>query len=111
MGTQKAPVRLTYQGIKVLKVFLEAFHENVRSTLAGADIMRATNLSSGTMYPLLLRFEDGGLLESRWEKQKPEDLGRPRRRLYSLTAEGAKVARHALEGLGVGSRLLTPRGS
>lgn len=63
--------------------------------------MKAVSLSSGTLYPILLRFEDRGLLDSEWEKGKPQALGRPRRRLYSITAHGQKVARSALAELGV----------
>jgi PadR family transcriptional regulator PadR len=91
MKTNASP-RLTHQGLKVLRLFLE---EPTRS-LSGADILRATGLLSGTMYPLLIRFEDSGLLKSKWEKEKAEALGRPRRRLYSITASGLAVAREAL---------------
>jgi DNA-binding PadR family transcriptional regulator len=90
-------MRLSHQGLKVLRLFLE---EPTRS-LSGADIIRATRLLSGTMYPLLIRFEDAGLLKSRWEKGKAEALGRPRRRLYSITASGLAVAREALGELSV----------
>lgn len=88
--------KVTHQGLRVLKVFLDAFHENVRTTLAGADIMRRAGLTSGTIYPLLVRFEAAELLTSEWEQQRPEDLGRPRRRLYSLTPKGSQFARDKL---------------
>lgn len=93
---------MSYQGLKVLKAFLDAHHANVRSRLAGADIMRAAKISSGTLYPLLMRFEEAKILESTWEPQRPEDLGRPRRRLYRLTGHGATFARKALEQVSVG---------
>jgi PadR family transcriptional regulator PadR len=88
--------KITHQGLRVLKVFLDAFQENVRATLAGADIMRRARLTSGTIYPLLVRFEAAELLTSEWESQRPEDLGRPRRRLYRLTPRGAEFARSKL---------------
>lgn len=92
----KRPPRLTHQGLKVLKAFFDAYQENVRSKLSGADIMRRVSLSSGTVYPLLLRFEGGHLLESEWETEDPRDLERPRRRLYSLTPQGVAVIENAV---------------
>jgi len=56
----------------------------------GYDIARRTGLASGTLYPILGRLSDGGLLETRWEDDPPE--GRPRRHLYRLTGEGAVLA-------------------
>jgi DNA-binding MarR family transcriptional regulator len=92
-------LRLSHQGLRVLRVFLDAMSEDVRAELAGADLMSAARLSSGTLYPILLRFEKMGLLESRWERERPEKLGRPRRRFYRMTAEGVKVANNALDDL------------
>jgi len=46
--------------------------------------------SHGTLYKALGRLEELGLLTSRWENPAVE--GRPRRRLYALTGEGARVA-------------------
>lgn len=97
-------LRLSQQGLRVLKAFLDAFSDDVRAELAGADLMKAARLSSGTLYPILLRFEKAGLLTSRWEEQPPEDLGRPRRRFYQITPAGVRVAREAL------AELTTPLG-
>jgi DNA-binding PadR family transcriptional regulator len=49
----------------------------------------------GTLYKALSRLEEFGLLTSRWEDAAAVD-GRPRRRLYELTGEGARVAASAL---------------
>jgi DNA-binding PadR family transcriptional regulator len=49
----------------------------------------------GTLYKALGRLEDRGLLASRWEDAAAAE-GRPRRRLYELTGQGARVAEHAL---------------
>ena len=49
----------------------------------------------GTLYKALGRLEEFGLLTSRWEEAAAAE-GRPRRRLYELTGEGARVAEHAL---------------
>ena len=47
----------------------------------------------GTLYKALGRLEEFGLLSSRWEEAAPE--GRPRRRLYELTAQGVRAAEQA----------------
>ena len=89
-------VRLSHQSLRVLRAFLDAFNEDVRAELAGAELMRVARVSSGTLYPILLRFEKAGFLESRWEGETPESLGRPRRRFYRMTQAGAQVAHQAL---------------
>jgi len=50
--------------------------------------------SHGTLYKALGRLEELGLLSSRWEDAAAVE-GRPRRRLYALTGEGARVADRA----------------
>jgi len=57
----------------------------------GYELSRETGLSSGTLYPLLTRLSDQGLLESRW--QEPERPGRPPRHVYRLTSEGLAFVR------------------
>ncbi len=59
----------------------------------GYDICQATRLRSGTVYPLLIRLHDQGLLEAEW--QPPEGPGRPPRHVYRLTAAGLKAAADA----------------
>jgi PadR family transcriptional regulator, regulatory protein PadR len=49
----------------------------------------------GTLYKALARLEAFGLLASRWEDAEAVE-GRPRRRLYELTGEGARVAEAAV---------------
>ena len=46
----------------------------------------------GTLYKALGRLEQFGLLTSAWEDAAAASEGRPRRRLYQLTGEGARVA-------------------
>ncbi|HEX6057388.1 MAG TPA: PadR family transcriptional regulator [Gemmatimonadaceae bacterium] len=68
-----------------------------RGTRHGFDILDATGLASGTVYPILRRLEDAGLVRSRWEPvQRARDEGRPPRRYYELTGAGAEVAREAI---------------
>jgi DNA-binding PadR family transcriptional regulator len=49
----------------------------------------------GTLYKALSRLEEFGLLTSRWQDAAAAVEGRPRRRLYELTGEGARVAERA----------------
>ncbi len=49
----------------------------------------------GTLYKALGRLEELGLLASRWE-DAPAVEGRPRRRLYELTGQGARAAEQAV---------------
>ena len=51
----------------------------------------------GTLYKALGRLEEFGLLSSRWE-DAAAFAGRPRRRLYELTGQGAQVAERARAG-------------
>lgn len=60
----------------------------------GYAIARDTGLKSGTLYPILIRLADRGLMEARWEDEQP--AGRPRRHLYRLTPEGLATATAAL---------------
>jgi len=60
----------------------------------GYGLARATGLKSGTLYPILVRLADRGLVEARWEDEQP--AGRPRRHLYRITPEGLAVATTAL---------------
>jgi DNA-binding PadR family transcriptional regulator len=60
----------------------------ISKELAGGSEQRPT-IGYGTLYRALARLERAGYLESRWEASAPE--GRPRRRLYSLTAAGAQA--------------------
>ena len=96
-------LRLTEQSLRVLKVFLDE-----PRAYSGAALMKAIGLSSGTLYPILMRFEDAGVLDSAWESESPQALGRPRRRLYTITGEGQRIAREALVSLGVPVGLLRP---
>ncbi len=57
----------------------------------GYDLVQATGLRSGTLYPLLIRLEAQGLLEAEW--QPPAAPGRPPRHAYRLTAAGLARAR------------------
>jgi DNA-binding PadR family transcriptional regulator len=78
---------VTLRGLKVLSVFVDAGGQ----MLSGADIMRSTGAMSGTLYPILARYEEAGWLHSEWENVDPAEAGRPRRRLYQITATGKRI--------------------
>ena len=55
----------------------------------GFDIMEATGLPSGTVYPALRRLEQSALIKSKWEKESAAAAElRPARKYYRLTASG-----------------------
>jgi len=64
----------------------------------GYGIAADTGLKSGTLYPVLVRLAERGLVEARWEDEQP--AGRPRRHLYRLTPEGLATATAALARAG-----------
>jgi PadR family transcriptional regulator PadR len=50
----------------------------------------------GTLYKALDRMERAGLLKSRWEDpDRAAEQGRPRRRLYRVTADGLRAFENA----------------
>lgn len=64
----------------------------------GFEIMRATQLPSGTVYPLLRRLEAAGHLSSSWEDaETAHEEGRPPRRYYEATKEGLAALAEARE--------------
>ncbi len=89
---QKGEPRLTLQSMKVLQAFINKHGAQI----SGADIQLLTGLSSGTLYPILFRFEQAGWLSSRWEQVNPSEVGRPRRRLYRILPTGISKATEVL---------------
>lgn len=68
----------------------------------GYDLVKQLGLKSGTLYPLLMRLHEQGLLEAEW--RETEERGRPPRHMYRLTPAGtALAARLAREQEGVPS--------
>src|SRR3954453_9659428 len=87
--------RMTGPTLQVLSAILSADG----GELSGAEISRVAKLSSGTMYPILMRLERCEWLEGRWETDDPQALGRPRRRYYRVTGLGQTRARAAARAL------------
>jgi DNA-binding PadR family transcriptional regulator len=63
----------------------------------GFDVMDATGLPDGTVYPILRRLERRGVLTAAWEDEaKARRDQRPARRYYQLTPKGRETADEAL---------------
>lgn len=54
----------------------------------GYDLCRELELKAGTVYPILIRLAERGLVDTAWEQEPPQ--GRPARHLYRLSATGAE---------------------
>ncbi|MER6130021.1 PadR family transcriptional regulator [Streptomyces sp. NPDC001795] len=85
--------RMTLQTQLVLRALLE---DPARQRY-GLELCELAGLPSGTIYPILARLEQVGWLDSTWEDPALyQDAGRPRRRFYRITEQGAEQARDAL---------------
>jgi PadR family transcriptional regulator PadR len=98
MGKPSRDVRMSLQTLKVLEAFLG---EPTREQ-SGADVHKRSGLASGTLYPILLRLESAGWLVSRWEAVDPAAVGRPRKRLYKLTASGLSRSSQVFASFSIG---------
>ncbi|HJR61356.1 MAG TPA: helix-turn-helix transcriptional regulator [Vicinamibacterales bacterium] len=92
-------------------------HAIARGSRFGFDVMAATGLTSGTVYPALDRVETLGLVRSHWEDEASAHAeGRPARRYFRLTAAGATALQtaltryKALEPIAVDPSALEPEG-
>lgn len=56
----------------------------------GYELGQEVGLKAGSLYPILIRLSDRGLVESSWESGPPS--GRPPRHLYRLTEAGVSQA-------------------
>lgn len=71
--------------------FLAAMLEDPLAWRYGYELLKKTGLQSGTLYPLLMRLSDQGLLEAQW--REAEKTGKPPRHVYRLTSDGLAFAR------------------
>lgn len=82
-------IRMTYATARVLQALAEGLRH-------GFDIAEATGLRGGTVYPILRRLEEEGVVRSSWE---PAEVGRregrPPRKYYRLLAQGHALADEA----------------
>ena len=83
----------------------EAYTSDISDALSNADML----VVEGTLYPLLTRMKNAGLLTYRWE----ESPAGPPRKYYALSAEGVALLERfnaewtafvaAVDSLGIGS--------
>src|SRR5690349_9128097 len=84
--------RMTTPVLKVVSAMLA----HAGSDRYGLQLMQDTGLPSGTLYPILVRLERAGWVDGRWEDVDLPTAGRPARRYYRLTADGAAQARREI---------------
>ena len=89
------------QAIKVLR----ALAADPARWRYGYDLTAEVHLKSGSLYPILVRLADRGLLETSWE---PGLGSRPPRHLYRLTPAGREYVA-ALAAAGAGRAVPFPR--
>jgi PadR family transcriptional regulator, regulatory protein PadR len=65
----------------------------------GYELGKEIGLEAGTLYPILMRLSDRGLLEATWESDPP--VGRPRRHMYRVTAAGERAGIEAQTAVAV----------
>src|SRR5580692_5460286 len=93
VGKSRSGPRMTIPTQLVLRALLE----DATQEMYGLQVCAKAGLPSGTIHPILARLErEFGWLTSRWEDTDPAEEGRPRRRFYRLTEDGAERARIAL---------------
>ncbi len=96
-----SPIRLTH----ATALILQALATNRRH---GFQIMDATGLPSGTVYPVLRRLERECAVESEWEDDElASEAGRRPRRVYRLTESGQLLAERARQRLANTQRILS----
>lgn len=78
------------------QLVLRTLLEHPTREMYGLEICASAGLASGTIHPILARLEGLGWVESTWEDIDPVKEGRPRRRYYRLSPDGAEHARQAL---------------
>ncbi len=87
--------RITTKVARLLAVLLE----DPQADRYGLNLMRATAQPSGTLYPILARLQAAGWVRAGWEEIDRSAEGRPPRRCYRLTPDGAVAARVELAAL------------
>lgn len=73
---------------------LQALAEEPHRWRYGYDLCTQLGVQAGSMYPILMRLADRGLLETSWETERAP--GRPPRHLYRLTGTGRSYAASAV---------------
>jgi DNA-binding PadR family transcriptional regulator len=81
---------------QAMQLVLRALLAEPTREVYGGQIGRRAGLPSGTVTPILARLENAGILTARVEDVDPSQVGRPRRKYYAFTPDGAQRARHEL---------------
>jgi DNA-binding PadR family transcriptional regulator len=105
-----AGLRMTVGVLAVLGALLE----RPETELYGLEIVRASGLEPGTIYPILQRLRGAGWVSDRWEDPElGRAEGRPPRRYYRLTVEGraraVQALQHGRDRSGLSRLLASPR--
>ncbi len=80
-----ARIRMTYPTAMVLQALFAGYRY-------GFDIARVAGLRPGSVYQILHRLEDAGLVTGRWEDaDAARDDGRPSRRYYEMLPDAAPL--------------------
>jgi PadR family transcriptional regulator, regulatory protein PadR len=87
-----ATPRMTLATLQVLSILVD----DVRAKHYGLELSKRAGFKPGTIYPILARLEEAGWVTSAWEDIDPAIEGRPLRRYYQLSLDGAERARRAL---------------
>jgi PadR family transcriptional regulator, regulatory protein PadR len=72
---------------------LGALAQQPAAWLYGLELARLTGLKSGSLYPILIRCADRGLVEAQW--LDPAEPGRPPRHAYRILPAGIGILRAA----------------
>jgi DNA-binding PadR family transcriptional regulator len=87
---------------------LQALAEEPAAWRYGYELCQRLGLKAGSVYPILMRLADRGLLETAWEPAPPP--GRPPRHLYRLTGPGRTAATELAAAAGAGQAAASPTG-
>ena len=74
---------------------LRSLMDQPRKWHHGYELSKATELLSGTLYPILMRLSDRGFLEHKWLPS--QEAGRPPRHVYRLTTGGVAHAKEQFD--------------
>jgi DNA-binding PadR family transcriptional regulator len=76
-------IKVTRATRRVLAVLLSD-----ATNLSGWPLAQLAKVTAGTLYVILARLENAGLVTSEWEQRDDADDDEPRRRFYRLTPDG-----------------------
>lgn len=88
--------------LTTLRIFKVLLQSTARQH-SGYSLAKNLGINLYTGYDHLRRLETAGVLESEWESVNADMLNRPRRRFYTLTVDGQKLATSKLRLVQVSS--------